>query len=244
LRQQLHQLEQGVPCGHAERFACRACRTPGAISPSGRIEPIDVLAGAHASRGNVVGTFRRRDGARDSAVPDWQEAHPALGPAAVPMRVLPIIAALLVAASSAAAADLVGSPRIVDGDTLEVAGTKIRLYGIDAPELHQECRRSGGTVTLLYHCGRDAKAALGRIIGAGTVTCRGKDRDRYGRIVATCSAAGRDIGREMVREGWAVAYTRYSRAYVPDESAAKVAHAGLWSGEFEMPAEWRARHRH
>jgi endonuclease YncB( thermonuclease family) len=150
-----------------------------------------------------------------------------------------IIALLLLAASTAGAADLVGRARIIDGDTLEVAGTRIRLFGIDAPELHQECRRTSGTVALLYPCGRDAKAALGRIIRGASVSCQGKDRDRYGRTVATCTVAGRDIGREMVREDWAVAFIRYSRAYVDDESAARAAGAGLWSGEFETPAEWR-----
>lgn len=152
---------------------------------------------------------------------------------------------LCIAAAPVLAAETIAGPaRIIDGDTIAIRQTRIRLYGIDAPELHQQCQRSGGTVTLLYPCGRDAKAALGRIIGGRTVRCQGKDRDRYGRTVATCTAGAIDVSREMVREGWAVAYRHYSRAYVADESAAKVARAGLWSGAFEMPAEWRARHRH
>jgi endonuclease YncB( thermonuclease family) len=85
--------------------------------------------------------------------------------------------------------------------------------------------------------------ALAVIIGSGPVTCEARDHDRYGRTVAVCTAQGLDIASEMVREGWAVAYTRYSLAYVPDEIAARVAKRALWAGEFETPADWRHRRR-
>jgi endonuclease YncB( thermonuclease family) len=118
-----------------------------------------------------------------------------------------LTAALVLAflAVPATAETITGNARVVDGDTIEVRHTRVRLSGIDAPELHQQCRRSSGTIARLYPCGRDAKAALRHIIGVAAVSRQGKDRDRYGRTVATCTAAGRDVGREMVREGWAVA---------------------------------------
>lgn len=143
--------------------------------------------------------------------------------------------------TSSAAGRIAGAARVIDGDTIDVAGTRIRLYGIDAPETAQQCRRSSGGATLLYSCGRDARDALKRIIGGAAVTCDPRDRDRYGRTVAVCYARGSDIGREMVRQGWAVAYTRYSAAYAADETAARAAKRALWSGEFEAPEEWRRK---
>jgi endonuclease YncB( thermonuclease family) len=157
---------------------------------------------------------------------------------------LAAIAALALLATPAAAETIAGRARVIDGDTIEVRHTRIRLHGIDAPELHQECHRKAAAVALVYPCGREARAALERIIGAGEVTCEGRDRDRYGRTVATCTARGNDIGREMVREGWAVAFTRYSRTYVADESEARAAGRGIWAGAFEIPADWRRQHEH
>jgi endonuclease YncB( thermonuclease family) len=144
---------------------------------------------------------------------------------------------------TAAAEQITGYARIIDGDTIDVGRRRIRLYGIDAPEMHQQCRRSDARDAPLYHCGQDAKIALAVIIGSGPVSCEPRDHDRYGRTVAVCSAQGSDIAREMVREGWAVAYMRYSLAYVPDEIAARVSKRALWAGEFENPADWRHRRR-
>jgi endonuclease YncB( thermonuclease family) len=126
----------------------------------------------------------------------------------------------------------------VDGDTIDIQGTRIRLHGIDAPELSQQCRRDG----VLYACGEDAKAALGRIIGGVKVACDPRDHDRYGRTIAACVAHGLDVGREMVRQGRAVAYTRYSLAYIIDEVAARAARRALWAGDFENPEDWRRHH--
>jgi endonuclease YncB( thermonuclease family) len=141
--------------------------------------------------------------------------------------------------TSAAAGQIAGYARVIDGDTIDIDGTRIRLHGIDAPELSQWCGRNGAPV---YPCGEDAKAALERIIGGAKVACEPRDHDRYGRTIGACVAHGLDVGREMVRQGWAVAYTRYSLAYVADEVAARAAKRALWAGDFESPEEWRQHH--
>ena len=90
-----------------------------------------------------------------------------------------------------------------------------------------------------WRCGRDAAIALADLIGRAPIQCDPQDIDRYGRVVAVCYQGNLDIGAEMVRAGWAVAYRRYSRAYVRDEDAARLAGRGLWAGVFQMPWDWR-----
>ena len=156
---------------------------------------------------------------------------------------LPTTTAVLVAlllAGSALAGDITGAARPIDGDTIEVAGQRIRLAAIDAPERSQTCTGVGGET---YECGRDAAATLAAMIRDQLVTCVPQSRDRYGRTVATCSTAAGDIGAAMVRAGWAVAYRRYGHQYVGDEEAARVERRGMWSGRFTEPEQWR-RERH
>ena len=130
---------------------------------------------------------------------------------------------------------LSGLARVVDGDTLHVDRVRVRLHGIDAPESAQRCRTSGR----LWPCGREATRALARRIGGRPVACEERDRDRYGRVVAVCTAAGLDLNRWMVAEGWAFAYRRYSRDYVAAESRARAARRGIWRGEAVAPWDWR-----
>ncbi len=82
-----------------------------------------------------------------------------------------------------ALADITGKPRVIDGDTIEVAGQRIRLHGIDAPESRQHCRRGGEC----WRCGKDATSALKAFLGSRPVSCKELDRDRYRRIVAKCA---------------------------------------------------------
>jgi endonuclease YncB( thermonuclease family) len=129
-----------------------------------------------------------------------------------------------------------GSYTAVDGDSLRRGETDYRLYGIDAPELQQSCgNRMGGE----YQCGREARRALARLVAGRELSCQELDEDRYGRKVVRCRDEGRDIGRAMVREGWAIAYLRHSADYVADETAARAAKRGLWAGSFEEPEDWR-----
>lgn len=130
----------------------------------------------------------------------------------------------------------VGVASIIDGDTLEIHGQRIRLHAVDAPESRQTCQRANGSS---WRCGAEAARALDAFVGRATVSCTRKDVDRYGRLVARCSARGQDLGAWMVREGWAVAYRRYGKAYVGEEDAARQARRGLWSGRFDMPWDWR-----
>jgi endonuclease YncB( thermonuclease family) len=151
-----------------------------------------------------------------------------------------VIAAIMVIAAPAVRAQhsIVGTASIIDGDTIEVHGARIRMHGIDAPESRQECIREDGTS---WRCGQQAALALSDRIGRATVRCEPRDRDRYGRVVAVCFKVAEDLDRWMVTTGWAVAYRKYSLDYVADEERAKRAKLGIWSGSFEMPWDWRAR---
>ena len=128
-----------------------------------------------------------------------------------------------------------GPARIIDGDTIDVAGERIRLHGIDAPESAQTCVADGVT----WSCGKRATAALVEFIGSVPVRCEDKGTDRYGRTIATCHIRGEDIEAWMVLNGWALAYRKYSTDYVGQEKAAKAARRGIWRGEFVSPWEWR-----
>lgn len=133
-----------------------------------------------------------------------------------------------------------GRAYVVDGDTLDVAGDRVRLFGIDAPERFQDCRDGAGRD---YRCGRAAARALAGLIGRGAVTCMLVDHDRYDRDVALCTAGGRDLSEAMVRTGQAIELAHYSRGrYLAAEREARAAKRGLWAGSFELPAEWRRRH--
>jgi endonuclease YncB( thermonuclease family) len=125
---------------------------------------------------------------------------------------------------------------VVDGDTVEIHGKRIRLFGIDAVESGQRCQRDGKP----WLCGRDSALALADKIGERPITCSGNRFDRYRRLVARCSLDGEDLGGWMVENGWAVAFRKYSELYVKREARARGKRVGLWSGEFEMPWEWRS----
>jgi endonuclease YncB( thermonuclease family) len=133
-----------------------------------------------------------------------------------------------------------GRASVIDGDTLEIHGQRIRLHGIDAPESAQVCRRADQTK---WRCGQQAALALQNHIGSQPVTCAKRDTDRYGRVVARCSVGGADINAWLVSEGWAVAYRRFSDDYVGQEDAARIAGKGIWSGAFIAPADWRRGER-
>jgi len=131
---------------------------------------------------------------------------------------------------------IVGTASVIDGDTIEIHGTRIRLHGIDAPESRQECSRPDGTS---WRCGQQAALALSDRIGRSTVRCEPHGRDRYGRTIAICFKGTEDLNHWMVLAGWAVAYRKYSLDYVGEEESAHNAKLGIWSSTFEMPWDWR-----
>ncbi len=155
------------------------------------------------------------------------------------------------AAAESAGSEVGGSPRpvdarfggpgiVIDGDTVTVSERRVRLFGIDAPELAQQCTGASGAA---WNCGRAAATALGARIGNQPLECHARDIDRYGRVVAVCRAGSIDLGRWMVAEGWALAYRSYSLDYVPQEQSARRRHSNLWQGSFEAPWAWRAARR-
>ena len=126
--------------------------------------------------------------------------------------------------SETVGADLQGVASVIDGDTIEIHGARIRLNGIDAPESGQLCQDPRGTA---WRCGQQASLALSDRIGRQVVSCQETDIDRYGRSVADCFAGGENLNRWMVREGWAVAYRQYSTAYVAAEEHARTGQRGI-----------------
>lgn len=151
---------------------------------------------------------------------------------------LAILLLLLLSPPVAATDVIAGQATVIDGDTLEIHGQRIRLHGVDAPESRQSCEDAAGRS---YACGRAAAFALADWIGRAVVSCDPRDRDRYKRVVAVCSVRGEDMGAWLVRSGHALAFRRYSLDYVAAEEQARVAGSGIWQGRFVAPWEWRHR---
>ncbi|WP_454616499.1 thermonuclease family protein [Bradyrhizobium cenepequi] len=154
------------------------------------------------------------------------------------MPMFMLIAALILACAPLAAADsLVGRASIIDGDTLEIHGTRIRLWGIDAPESSQLCR---GQDSLRYRCGAKAANELDAFIAQRPVNCVLMRRDTYDRTIATCSVGGVDVAEWLVRSGLALDWPRYSNGrYAVVERGAERAARGLWSGSYVQPWTFR-----
>jgi endonuclease YncB( thermonuclease family) len=131
-----------------------------------------------------------------------------------------------------------GIPRIVDGDTIVLAGIKVRLEAIDAPETDQVCLDEKG---IKWTCGVEARDRLTRRVGGREIACELSSTDRYGRSLGTCGLDGQNLNEWMVRQGWALAYIRYSRAYATAEADARDGLRGLWRGAFIAPWDWRHR---
>ena len=125
--------------------------------------------------------------------------------------------------------------KVSDGDSLRSGRLKIRLFGIDAPELKQHCTDAAG---VRWPCGEAARERLAGL-AAAPLQCDLIDVDRYGRLVMRCLAGDTDIAEALVAQGLALAYRRYSKDYVAAEQAAQNAGAGVWSGDFTAPWDWR-----
>jgi len=130
---------------------------------------------------------------------------------------------------------LVGRVSVVDGDTLEMHGNRIRLHGIDAPESGQSCTDEENKT---YRCGQLSANRMASYVSGKAVYCEILDKDRYGRLIAACSVNDVDVNQLLVSEGWALAYRQYSRDYVSAEENAKKLGLGIWQGKFVEPWNW------
>jgi endonuclease YncB( thermonuclease family) len=170
--------------------------------------------------------------ARDRRVETrWRRLFDALTAYAILAAV--IVVAVKLNAGAPAPTVRVGMARVVDGDTLVLEGERLRLQGIDAPELDQTCEVDGQALA----CGRGARDALARLVG-GNLTCAGSRHDQYGRRLVTCNAGRGDIGARLVLDGQAVAYGCCER----EEAMARAARRGIWAGHFDRPEDWRHAH--
>lgn len=158
-----------------------------------------------------------------------------------PMRRSSVGAAALAAllATGGAAENVAGTPRVIDGDTLDVAGVRVQLFGIDAPEPRQSCRNQARR----YPCGAVATAALKDLTAGLAVVCKPEGAATGGELSATCFAEGYDVNENMVYTGWALADRSASTRYVATEEAARLAGRGLWRGDFVPPWAWRRGER-
>lgn len=139
----------------------------------------------------------------------------------------------------ATADDVVGKAQAVDGDTLQLAGKRIHLYGIDAPEEGQNCLATGK----LWNCGLEATFALAAEVGNHWITCKVMETIAQDQVKAVCHAGLYDLGTIMVSRGWALARHDVSKKYADEETWAKEDRRGLWRGEFIPPWDWRAGRR-
>ena len=158
-----------------------------------------------------------------------------------------IIITLLVLISNSIAEEISGIPKVVDGDTVHIDNYKFRLEGIDAPEMRQQCKKESFKISFFigftfykdYSCGRVSKEKLITKIDTTEIKCISSSKDRYKRYIATCYKGKTNLNQWMVRNGFAIAYRRYSKKYVPDEEFAKENKLGLWKGKFMEPEKWR-----
>lgn len=139
-----------------------------------------------------------------------------------------------------AVADVEGVVRVIDGDTFDVGGVRVRLHGIDAPEVSQTCTHPQRGE---WACGAYVRDDLRARLDGRRVSCLELDVDGYGRVVGKCFIDGRDINEMIVADGLAEAYRTYSMDYDLTEKAAQVRGVGLWSSEMQTPAEYRADQR-
>lgn len=128
-----------------------------------------------------------------------------------------------------------GPARAVDGDTLEVASKRVRLFGIDAPESDQTCQRDGES----WACGQAATQQLAALLEGQPVDCQERGKDQYGRMLAVCTAGPEQLNQVMVEQGWAIAYRQYGDDYTAAELHAKSNRLGIWSSTFMLPSDYR-----
>ena len=148
-----------------------------------------------------------------------------------------LVLALLAPGAGSAADTITGQAGVVDGDGLTIGPVRIRLHGIDAPELGQRrAERGGGT----WHCDEASANRLHDLIGGSKVICEPLDLDAYGRIIARCTANGADLAAVLASEGLVWAFRRYSEDYAEGEETAQAEGLGIWREPTEPPWDYRA----
>ena len=160
---------------------------------------------------------------------------------------LRIIILFLIFFSNTIAEEISGIPKIVDGDTVHINENKFRLEGIDAPEMRQKCKKESLKISFIigftfykdYNCGKVSKEKLKSKIRGSEIKCIFTTKDRYKRYIATCYKEKTNLNQWMVRNGYAIAYRKYSKKYILDEDFAKKNKLGLWQGKFTKPEKWR-----
>jgi endonuclease YncB( thermonuclease family) len=155
----------------------------------------------------------------------------------IALTLAPLLAAPSWAQQAPPQSTVCGPARVVDGDGMVIGNTSFRLHGIDAPETDQRCLDAKCVIAV---CGIDARDRLKAHIAGREVCCVDKGSGAYGRRAAVCSVEGEDLNAWLVREGLALAYQKYSVAYIDQEKAARAAGRGMWSGAFYAP--WDKRH--
>jgi len=142
------------------------------------------------------------------------------------------VGALALASGLVPPTTIAGPAEVVDGDTLRIRSERVRLVGLDAPELSQTCTDADN---VSWACGRQARSFVVSLVSGRTVTCSGSRRDTYGRALAKCDSGSGDLGSQIVAAGWAVSDV----GYLDEANAARAAKRGIWSGSFVSPAQWR-----
>jgi len=153
------------------------------------------------------------------------------------------VLAILILAGVALLADWLDAPlpavagagRVSDGDSFRLGDERVRLLGLDAPELNQHCATVDDP---RWPCGRAARDRLASLLAGGPVDCQPDGHDRYQRLLARCQVNGLDLGATLVGEGWAIAAGDYGA----EQAAARAARRGIWAGGFDKPADWRDDH--
>ena len=154
---------------------------------------------------------------------------------------------ILILTTNLLAEEIIGISKVIDGDTVQIDNFKIRLEGIDAPEMRQKCKREflkiSSTIGFIfykdYNCGEVSKKKLKDKINKSEIKCISSSKDRYKRHIATCFKGQTNLNQWMVKNGYAIAYRRYNKKYIPDEDFAKENKLGLWKGKFMKPEKWR-----
>ena len=151
--------------------------------------------------------------------------------------------------NSLALSDIIsGKAFVIDGDTIKINSKKIRLFGIDAPEKKQKCKKMFLSISFFslnknYNCGILSTDKLKKKIKDNIITCKTKGKDRYKRIIAECFKDKTNLNSWLVRNGYSVAYVKYSKKYLAAQNLARKENKGIWKGVFEMPWDWRKKNK-